>query len=386
MYIIHAFQTFSLYGNFIVDETSQLVTGIHSDSMVNQSELASTVYLYLSMHGAIPIQRKEMHEMDEMIAGVTRTMPAGMRIFIQKQAEPLMTTKTSYHLKSFQKGTIFEESGMCDLNCKVLDPHLCDCDDALGDEPIISTVSTMVKKELKANKVPNVASLQKVFNKCKHDSLAALIPHSTVTDPIPNKFIYQPGNLDVVDRFQDKHAPPRPREYIGRIPLDTTHYVEKVFTADPAQGMYGIYNLVNGQLITANEDFTDYIRYQGGEIQTLFKIRKGPSDFKQELPHSPSFVYRCTLTDIVDFLNAGHYRNIFLVDYSCESDDKEITHLTNIERIPISDSIGEKALGRISKTSRHLRRQRRRKTRKYNPKKKSRRRRKSFVQALTKKK
>lgn len=388
MYIIHAFQIFSVYGNFIADETRQLVTGIHIDSLVNQSELASTVYLYLSMHGNIPIEPREMHQMDEMIAGVTRTMPAGMRIFIQKHSEPLMMTFSSHALQPFQKGTVFSHKGICDLGvCKQLDPHLCDCEDYLGDEDMISTLSTMVNEDLAANKVPSVASMQTVFNKCKHDSLAALIPHPSEQNPNPKAFIYEPGNLDVVDDLQDDGAPSRPREYIGRIPLDTTHYINKIFTADPALTMYGIYNLVNGDLITANEDFVDYIEQEGGEIHKLLKIIKEPSEERQEVPYSPSFVYQCTLRNIVDYFDGKHYRNIFLVDYSCEADYKSKTGFTNPQRILIGDSIGKKAVGRISKTSRSLRRhKKKRKTRKYNPKKSRRRRRKSFVQALTKKK
>ena len=47
MHIIHAFQMFIVYGNFIVDEKTHFVKGINQHQLINKSELQSTAYIYL---------------------------------------------------------------------------------------------------------------------------------------------------------------------------------------------------------------------------------------------------------------------------------------------------------------------------------------------------
>jgi hypothetical protein len=364
MYIIHAFQMFIVYGNFIVDETDHFVKGINPDQLINKSEMESTVYLYLSMHGWIPVEegtyRKKTpytKKISKDVEKVTKLMPpgSGMRIFIQKQAEPLVTTKTSCCLETYQPGTISYESGICSLKCKEKDASLCDCKDYLGDVFLLTTLSIEVNDELSKNKIPSVAYMQQTFNNCKQELMETSRKHPYYNTPEIESYIYKPGNIKVVDELKIKKSHrPRKREFIGRIPLHTDKYINKIFDIDLAQRFYGIYDLLAGNLISATDVFTHYIaNKKGSRVETLYKIREDPRKRYKTIPNAPYYVESCSLTDIIDYFNDLGYKNIFFFDYSCENDD---INLTDKRRIRMSDYIGEKGLG-LTKKSRRSRRQ-----------------------------
>jgi hypothetical protein len=365
MYIIHAFQMFIVYGNFIVDETDHLVKRINPEQLINKSELQSTAYLYLSMHGEIPVKegtyRKKTpytKKISKDVQKVTKLMPpgSGMRIFMQKQAEPLAVTKTSCCLETYQTGTISYESGICSLTCKEKDPSLCDCEDYLGDTFLFTTLSFEVTDELSNNKIPSVAYMQQTFNNCRQELMETSNIHprwSRVHEP--EMFIYKPGNIKVADQLKiKKNALPRKREFIGRIPLHTNKYINKIFETDVEKRFYGIYDLLTGNLISATDPFTTYIAQQDNSlISELHKIRKDITDNYEGIPNSPIYMLKCSLTDIINYFNSLGYKNIFLFDYSCESDD---INLTDKRRIRMSDYIGTEGYG-LTKKSRRLRRQ-----------------------------
>jgi len=359
MHIIHAFQMFIVYGNFIVDETTHFVKRINPRQLINKSEMQSTAYLYLSMHGEIPVKegtyRKKTpytKKISKDVEKVTKNMPRGMRIFMQKQAEPLVVTKTSCCLNTFQPGTISYESGLCSLKCKEKDSRLCNCDDFLGDVLLLTTLSLEVNDELSRNKIPSVAYMQQTFNNCRQELMESLIKNKDYNMQETEKYIYKPGNTEIVDLLKIKKSHrPRKREFIGRIPLHTTKYINKKFDIDLEKRFYGIYDVLTGNLISANELFTDYIT--NSFLETIYKISEEPTTVYTPIPNAPYYVESCSLTSIVNCFNALGYKNIFLFDYSCESD---VIDLTYKRRVRMSDYIGEKGLG-LTKKSRRSRHQ-----------------------------
>ena len=376
MYIIHAFQMFIVYGNFIVDETDHFVKRINPEQLINKSELQSTAYLFISMHGEIPVKNEK--NMSKDIEKVTKNMPRGMRLFIQKQAEPLAPTRTSCCVEPFQPGTVSYESGICMLACKEKDPSLCDCIDFLGDTVLLNPLSLKVNDELRQNKIPSVAYMQQTFNTCRKNTMETLRPDPVLSKTQkPEMYIYKPGNLKIIDNLKTSDLP-RKREFIGRIPLHTTKYINKNFGIDIEKRFYGIYDLLTGNLISATDNFITYMESQVEFfISKINKISKDPTD-PEIIPNSPSYMSRCSLTDIINYFNILGYKNIFFFDYSCESDNREVNDLTDEERILMSDYVGEEGLG-LTKKSRRLRRKAKK------TKKKVRRRRSRFTHRKSKK-
>lgn len=363
MYIIHAFQMFIVYGNFIIDETDNFVKGINPEQMVNQSELASTAYLYFSIHGGINIQRgtypksmRSTKKISKDVKHVTVDMPPGSRIFIQKQAEPMGITYKGIFLKTYERGTLSNESGICALKCKQKDSSLCNCYDFFGNEVPVETLTRAVNDELRKNKIPSAAYIGQLYNRCTED-LQNPIKHPGGMNVDPIRYLYRPGNLQIRDELKksDKDIS-RDREFIGRIPLHTNKYINKYFLSDPEKGFYGIYDLLNGNLISANDDFTDYISDQpDGWVKPLYKIRKHSTDPFEEIPDSPYYMTQASFTTVIHYFTGMGYKNIFLFDFSCEN---PLQKLNKNQLAPYSNTIGTKGYGMKK------RQRKRRKTRK----------------------
>lgn len=374
MYLIHSFQIFIVYGNFIVDETTNFVKGINLDELVNRSEMASTVYLYGHWHGKLEIQKtteeedvSELEELNvsELVEEATEVVPPGMRLFMLKQAEPLCLTYLSPCLKSYEPGTLSHHSGICNLTCKQKDPLLCNCRDVLDYTTIISAVSTAVNGELRKDKVPTIAYLQQTLNASKEKALQGAIQHPKEERWDPSAMIYKPGNYLVPNNLQTHSRLKRNREFIGRIPLITTSYINKAFEADPVQELYGIYDLLTGRLISATDNFFRHFQTSAADPWGMItKIRKDESDDPKPLDGSPHYLNQCKLKDIIHYFNKLGYRNVYLFDHSCEVVGLD-SGLTRVEQIQVSDKIGNAGLGVFKKKSRRLRRDKKRKTRKH---------------------
>jgi hypothetical protein len=401
MYIIHAFQIFIVYGNFIVEGSPPFVTGLNTDQMINQSELASTVYLYLSMHGNFDIRPGKYRKntpytnsfkiSQEVQRSILPTFP-GMRLFMQKQAEPFAFTFTPSSLKSYTRGTLSQECGLCRLECKQKFSGDCDCESRLSDKNVVSTLSTSLNKQLRLNKIPTVSYIQKIYNEKKQDILTD--PNYSPYDPSlkEENFRYTPGNITIPDPLARRGSTsPRNREFIGRIPLYTTKYIKKSYEADLSDGYYGIYNLLTGNLFTATKidpsnawdnGFTTQHMGTGrprfytsglGLYETILKIRKNSDDRAEVIPNAPYYLSETNLVVILGYFHDLGYRNIFFVDDSCEVDEthfpKTGSKFTLSQRLDRSDYVGNSGLG-LTKKPRKLRRHKR-KTRKHKVAKRS---------------
>jgi hypothetical protein len=375
MYIIHSFQMFIVYGNFIVAESDpRLVTGLHSEEVINRSELASTAYLYLYMHGEIDIQPGKYRKSSSIkkkyliplrarkeIDKATMVTPDGMRLFIQKQAEPLTTLKKPRAFKTYQPGTSSSMTGICNQSCKRGE---CVCRDNLREIQFVHPLSTELNEELRRGYVPSIAYLQEVYNSCMQRSMQRATLHdSEVGNFDPRNWIYTPGNNLIQDKLQTTpRAVSRNREFIARIPLSTNKYINKQYNVDENLGAYGIYDLLNGRLISATNEFTDYIdQLDESNTKTIMKIRKDALFSKEPyeaIPHAPRYLYECYLSDIIGYFHSLGYRNVYFFEISCESDIKygkpSPIGYTEKEAILVSNRIGTSGLG-ISRRNRKTR-------------------------------
>jgi hypothetical protein len=332
MYIIHAFQMFIVYGNFIVDDSDpRLVKGLHWDK-INRSEMASTAYLFIGMHGNLTIKHESLPSSDltdkmerakKDVEEATKIAPEGMRLFIQKQADPLQSTFFTAYLNTYRPGTMSGEIGICNMNCKRKDSQ-CSCSDFVYSPTSISAVSSVLRDELRSGVLPSIAYIQEKFNLDKEEICRREGKNYTA-----NSFIYKPGNDLVLDRLKSIRGEiPRMTEFIGRIPFSTTKYIDKNFEADASLALYGIYNLLTGRLISSTNQFLVEVierrELEGERINTsigvLKKIRRNDSEPEDIFPKSPMYVKKCKLSDIVDYFKNLGYRNVYLLDNSCEGE------------------------------------------------------------------
>jgi hypothetical protein len=397
MYIINGFEMFIVYGNFIVDDTDpRLVTGLHPDEVINLSEKASTAYLSLFMHGSLLIKpgeyrRHPKYNEKHLIAlrarkeikDATEVLPEGMRIFIQKQAEPFEATLQPNAFKTFQPGTASYRTGICDDACK---DGECHCFDAIEETEFIGRVSTELNEQLRKGYLPSIAHLEETYNLCKETSIKKAILDERVPPAVfdPMMFIYKPGNKAIREEMQTKQfRVPRKRDSIGRIPLSTTKYINKRYTIDPMMGAFGIYNLLNGLLISATKDFTDYIdnlHTPHATTRTLRKIRRKNFSFfdkkqREDIPHSPRYLNECYLSDIIGYFKTLGYRNIYFFEFSCESarsktETGAVIRSTGITDIGLGVSRRKRKTRKHSNKSRRYRRSNGRRTSSHSRKKK----------------
>ena len=392
MYIIHAFEMFIVYGNFEVEGMPAFVTDIKRDQIINKSELASTVYLLISMHGTLEVTRGEYSKkmnptkkFSEDVKKAVTSLDGVMRIFVQKQAEPLTTTYSSCSLQTYQPGTLSYERGLCDLNCKKEFSSDCNCFEVLSDTIFLSKLPPAINKELDKKKIPSVLLMQNIFTEAKQDAMYHATQHISISEKNIEHYLFTPGNTLLNDELEiEGSTSPRPRKFIGRIPLYTDKFINKTFETDVKDGFYGIYNLLTGNLFTATKinpsnalerGFRPLnlsgiapdppIRYTGdlGLYQACMKIKKRSDEPDQAIPNSPYYLNKLSFHNLILYFSNLGYKNISLFDYSCEAVDEDKTMYTASEKILISNRIGEMGYG-LTKKPRRGRRQKR-KTRKH---------------------
>jgi hypothetical protein len=344
--IIHSLNMFFVYGNFIIEDG--YVVNLSAEEILNKSELDSTVFLLSNVHGVLLLDRSVASLTTpitpDAINSSIREVPLGMNIFLQKQAEPMSPTKASCPLTPGDLGTLYSYTEICSLMCSTNPSGSCNCYDYISPLHYVPGLMSAVKENLEDNKIPTSLLLQSTLNDIKIHTMSQ---GRQKLEKSPLEYTYVPGNTRVADLLsRATHSTPRERKYIGRTQLQRLTYIDKMYYASSELGTYGIYNLMNGSLINLHKGFMDYVEATDPTCISpiMFKIKK--EMIREGVTNSPRFVRKCTFNMILDYFNSLGYKNIILLDHSCESSKVIPLGRNSPLEIEISNLIGDKGLGK----------------------------------------
>lgn len=284
--IVSAFNMFISLGNFEINEDG-IVEELNADEPINKTELDHSAFIMISTHGTLMSSPK-------------RT-PPGLSVFIQKQAEPFKP--------SVNCGVAQMEK--CLGDCVLRKEKRCRCVKRFLDyQTMARDLSAEMNSELEEGKMPSVMELQHLMNQQKIHQMSELF------EALPEKqreFVYE------------KSTYPSSSKYVARVPIQTTMYAEKVFSIEPKGGLFGVYNLMSGELINSNPTFIAHHRRlidSGSPNIGVIELYEIPPVGASDIIHSEEnkrVVYIFTLTSLLNYFSSLNYHNVFVLDLSCES-------------------------------------------------------------------
>ena len=295
--IMHIINLFVVYGNFVFQD--EVVISLEAP-YINYRELEHTAFIYIDSHGLIESNVETTPIFNEELTPEVSKVPDNMNLFIQKFGEPLCSIKV-------QK---YNPGKYCTTKCISEGKKICDCSYNISSGNTVRKISEELDDILENNKFP---SLFYLYSKRNTDFKQRGLTQYIYEDSAP------------ITRTEIREN--MPVRNIARITTRVTEYLNKSYSIELSDIIgKGVYNIITGELINSNPTFVEYMRHRyHRRFASMFDVVRSfnVDNYDVTRNHTTSCVYikKYYLSDIIGYFHSLNYKNIVIIDDSCDSYD-----------------------------------------------------------------